>query len=172
MLSDTKTLYKLMVLYMLKQVGSPVAASSLSDFFISHQYTNYFTLQDVYSELSETELISISNMQNSVRYTITHDGEETLGFFSNKIPAGIIDDINSYLKDNKFKIRNEVGTSANFYKSTGQDYIVHCEVLEGKAPLIAIDLSIPDKDQAERMSKNWKSKSQDIYSYIIKKLAQ
>ena len=113
-----------------------------------------------------------SNMQNSVRYTITHDGEETLGFFSNKIPTGIIDDINSYLKDNKFKIRNEVGTSANFYKSTGQDYIVHCEVLEGKAPLIAIDLSIPDKDQAERMSKNWKSKSQDIYSYIIKKLAQ
>ena len=66
---------------------------------------------------------------------ITKEGDDTLSFFGNNISPAIIEDIDSYLKENKFRLRNEVGVISDFYKSTNQDYIVHCEVREGKSVL-------------------------------------
>ncbi len=40
MLSDPMTLYKLMNLYMLKQVNFPLTNAQLTEFFLQHEYTN------------------------------------------------------------------------------------------------------------------------------------
>ena len=66
--------------------------------------------------------------------------------------------MDEYLKQNRFRMRNEVGLISDFYKSTNQDYIVHCEVREGKAVLIRLELSVPDKEQAESMCSQWRGK--------------
>ena len=44
MLSDPITLYKLMILYMLDHVNFQLTNSQLTDFFLDHEYTTYFTL--------------------------------------------------------------------------------------------------------------------------------
>lgn len=170
MLSEPMTLYKLMILYMLKQVNFPLTSSRLSTFFLEHEYTTYFTLNQALNELLEAKLVHVQTSHNSSRYEITKEGEETLSFFGNKISAAIIEDINGYLKENKFKLRNEVGVTADYYKSTNQDYIVHCEVREGKSSLMELKLAVPDKDQAEVMCNRWKTKSQEIYAYTMKAL--
>ena len=170
MLSEPKTLYKLMNLYILKQVNFPLTNSQLTDFFLQHEYTSYFALQQVLNELLEAGLIRVHTNHNMSRYEITKEGDDTLSFFGNNISPAIIEDIDSYLKENKFRLRNEVGVISDFYKSTNQDYIVHCEVREGKSVLIGFDLSVPDKDQAETMASHWKERSQDIYAYVMKTL--
>ena len=101
---------------------------------------------------------------------ITKEGEETLNFFGKNISPAIINDMDEYLKENKFRLREEVGTTADFYKGTNQDYIVHCEVREGRSPLIELSLSVPDRDQAAAMSARWEHKSKEIYSFIMKSL--
>ena len=170
MLSDPITLYKLMILYMLDHVNFPLTNSQLTDFFLDHEYTTYFTLQQALNELKEAGLIRMESTHNSSRYEITKEGDDTLSFFGHNISPAIIEDIDSYLKENKFRLRNEVGVISDFYKSTNQDYIVHCEVREGKSILIGFDLSVPDKDQAETMASHWKERSQEIYSYVMKTL--
>ena len=170
MLSDPITLYKLMILYMLDHVNFPLTNSQLTDFFLDHEYTTYFTLQQALNELKEAGLIRMESTHNSSRYEITKEGDDTLSVFGNNISPAIIEDIDSYLKENKFRLRNEVGVISDFYKSTNQDYIVHCEVREGKSVLIGFDLSVPDKDQAETMASHWKERSQDIYAYVMKTL--
>ena len=170
MLSDPITLYKLMILYMLDHVNFPLTNSQLTDFFLDHEYTTYFTLQQALNELKEAGLIRMESTHNSSRYEITKEGGDALSFFGNNISPAIIEDIDSYLKENKFRLRNEVGVISDFYKSTNQDYIVHCEVREGKSILIGFDLSVPDKDQAETMASHWKERSQEIYSYVMKTL--
>ena len=170
MLSDPITLYKLMILYMLDHVNFPLTNSQLTDFFLDHEYTTYFTLQQALNELEDAGLIHKEPSHNSTRYEITREGEETLNFFGKNISPAIVEDIDSYLKENKFRLRNEVGVISDFYKSTNQDYIVHCEVREGKSVLIGFDLSVPDKDQAETMASHWKERSQDIYAYVMKTL--
>ena len=57
MLTEPMTLYKLMNLYMLKQVNFPLSNAQLTSFFTEHEYTTYFTLQQALNELEEAGLI-------------------------------------------------------------------------------------------------------------------
>ena len=149
---------------MLGHVNFPLTNAQLTVFFLDHEYTTYFTLQQALNELLEAGLIKMESIHNTSRYEITKD---TLSFFGNKISSGIIEDIDNYLAENKFRLRSEVGIISDFYKSTNQDYIVHCEVREGKSVLINLDVSVPDKEQAEIMCGHWKDRSQEIYSYVM-----
>lgn len=170
MLAEPMTLYKLMNLYMLHQVNFPLTNAQLSNFFLDREYTTYFTLQKALNELLDAGLVKKETMRNSSRYEITKEGEETLEFFGKNISPAIVSDMDEYLKQNRFRMRNEVGLISDFYKSTNQDYIVHCEVREGKAVLVNLDISVPDKEQAEIMCNHWKDRSQEIYAYVMKSL--
>ena len=170
MLAEPMTLYKLMNLYMLHQVNFPLTNAQLSNFFLDREYTTYFTLQQALNELLDAGLVKKETMRNSTRYEITKEGEETLEFFGKNISPAIVSDMDEYLKQNRFRMRNEVGLISDFYKSTNQDYIVHCEVREGKAVLVNLDISVPDKEQAEIMCNHWKDRSQEIYAYVMKSL--
>ena len=170
MLAEPMTLYKLMNLYMLHQVNFPLTNAQLSNFFLDREYTTYFTLQQALNELLDAGLVQKETMRNSSRYEITKEGEETLEFFGKNISPAIVSDMDEYLKQNRFRMRNEVGLISDFYKSTNQDYIVHCEVREGKAVLVNLDISVPDKEQAEIMCNHWKDRSQEIYAYVMKSL--
>ncbi|MEG0564710.1 MAG: DUF4364 family protein [Hungatella sp.] len=170
MLSEPMTLYKLMNLYMLKQVNFPLTNSQLLAFFQQHEYTDYFTVQQALSELMNSGLIRMEANHSTTLYNITQEGEDTLSFFGKNIPPAIISDINQYLKDNRFRMRNEVGVVSDYYKSTNQDYIVHLAVREGKVALIDLSLSVPDIEQAEIMCRHWEKKSQEIYAFAMKTL--
>ena len=170
MLAEPMTLYKLMNLYMLHQVNFPLTNAQLSNFFLDREYTTYFILQQALNELLDAGLVKKETMRNSSRYEITKEGEETLEFFGKNISPAIVSDMDEYLKQNRFRMRNEVGLISDFYKSTNQDYIVHCEVREGKAVLVNLDISVPDKEQAEIMCNHWKDRSQEIYAYVMKSL--
>ena len=170
MLAEPMTLYKLMNLYMLHQVNFPLTNAQLSNFFLDREYTTYFTLQKALNELLDAGMVKKETMRNSSRYEITKEGEETLEFFGKNISPAIVSDMDEYLKQNRFRMRNEVGLISDFYKSTNQDYIVHCEVREGKAVLVNLDISVPDKEQAEIMCNHWKDRSQEIYAYVMKSL--
>lgn len=167
---DSLTLYKLIILYMLNKVDFPLTNSQVSEFFLEKGYTDYFTLQRALSEILDSGFISVENIRNTSYYHITSEGGETLSFFGNKIPTAIIDDVDIFLIENKYELRNEVGTVADYYKSTNQDYVVHCQVKEGKSTLIELNLSVPTKEQASYMCVNWKDASQEIYSHIMKSL--
>ena len=44
--TDSTTLYKLMILYMLSKVNFPLSNTQLSSFMLDKQYTDYFTFQE------------------------------------------------------------------------------------------------------------------------------
>ena len=170
MLSEPKTLYKLMNLYMLRQVNFPLTNAQLTDFCLENEYTTYFTLQEVLNELLEAGLIRTHANHNTTRYEITREGEETLEFFGKNISQAIVDDMDRYLKENRIRIRNEAGVLADYYKSTSQDFVVHMEIREGKSTLLELSLSVPEREQAEAMCAQWQEKSPEVYSYLVKTL--
>lgn len=170
MFSEPITLYKLMVLYMLKKVNFPLSNAQMSDFFLNKEYTNYFTFQQVLNELLESNLIRVETIRNTSRYEMTKEGDEVLYYFGNKISEAIAEDMDQFLKDNKFKLRNETGIVSDYYKSTDHDYVVHCEVREGKSVLLEVNVTVPGEEQASVMCDNWKNHSQEIYAYIMKNL--
>ena len=110
--------------------------------------------------------------QNSTLYELTREGEDTLGFFGKKISDPIIQDMEEYLKENKVRMRDEVSTLADYYRSTNADYIVHCEIREGRSSLLELQIAVPEEKQAEQMCSNWQKSSQAIYAFVLKELMQ
>ena len=169
MMTEPMTLYKLMVLYMLNQVQFPLTNSQMLGFFLDHEYTDYFTFQQAVNELVDTGLIVSESLHNSSHYTITESGEETISYFSSNISQAIISEIDTFLQENQVKLRNESGITSEYYKS-GHEYMVRCQVKEGRNLLFAVEISVPNKEQAIAVCNNWSRSSQDMYTYAVKSL--
>ena len=170
MSTDATTLYKLMVLYMLNKVNFPLSNSQIAEFMLDRQYTNYFTLQEVLNSLANDGFVQILTYRSSTQYKLTREGIDTISFFDSKISPAIREDTDKYLKENKYDLKCEVGTTSDYYKSTGGDYIVHCQVKEGNTNLIELNIAVPLEQQADAMCAKWKDASQDIYDFVIHKL--
>ena len=50
MTSESITIYKLIILYTLSRVDSPLPQGIISDYIINQGYTNYFNVQDAFGE--------------------------------------------------------------------------------------------------------------------------
>ena len=107
-MSETFTLYKLIILYMLSKVDFPLANAQISDFVLGKGYTTYFTLQKALSELTESGLIREETTHNRTMYHLTEEGAESICFFENKISDAIKDDIEDFFVEKKFSLKNEI----------------------------------------------------------------
>ena len=98
MSSQYLTLYKMIVLYMLKRCEVPLSKSQIYDFILEKEYTTFLTLQEVFSELAASHLINEKTVANRTYLEITDEGDETLKFFGNRINPSIRQQIDEYLK--------------------------------------------------------------------------
>lgn len=170
MQSEALTLYKLIILSILDKVNFPLTNAQVSDFILDKEYTDYFTIQQAISELYDSDLIHTTSVRNSTHYRISSSGQETLNFFENKIPEAIQLDIEEFLKTNGYELKEEVSTIADYFENKKDEYIARCQVKEDGSPIIDLSLSLPSEEEAAAICNNWKSKSQEIYAYLMKTL--
>lgn len=170
MLQDPLTLYKLIVLYMLNRVTFPLTAAQISDFILEKEYTNFLTLQQVISELTDAGMISSQAIGNRTHLAITEEGIQTLHYFDNRIGDSIKQDIDTFFQENELTLRNEVSVQSNYYKSTSGEFEAHLVAKDRNIDLVDITLSVPTEELASTICDNWQSKNQSIYQYLIQEL--
>ena len=102
-MSDSLTLYKLIILFILEK-----------------EYTNYFTIQQALNELTDSHLVRADTMRGTTYYQNTDEGKNTVTYFGDRIPQAIVDDIMSYLDQNRYTLKNEVSILADYYRATSQ----------------------------------------------------
>lgn len=170
MQAETLMLYKLIVLYILDKVDFPLTNGQLTNFILEKEYTNYFNIQQAISELIDDHYINMETIRNSTLYQISESGRETLSFFSSSISHSIREDIDHYLKEHKYSLRNEVSTQADYYERKKDEYVAHLRVIEGDSDVIELNLSVPTQREANIICNNWRDKSSDIYAYVISTL--
>ena len=104
-MSESFTLYKLIILYMLEKVDFPLTTSQISEFILDKGYTNYFKLQSTISEMLDSQLILAENTHNRTLYHLTEEGSKTIEFFRNKISPEIQHDIDDFLEEKSYDLK-------------------------------------------------------------------
>ena len=170
MLQDPLTIYKLIVLYMLNRVTFPLTTAQVSDFILEKEYTNFLTLQQVFSELSDAGLIGLETVRNRTLLSITEEGKSTLNFFENRVSEAIKRDINEYFLEKEYTLRNEVSILGDYYKSTSGEYEAHLIAKDRGIRLVDITLSVPTEETASAICDNWQKKNQEIYQFLVQQL--
>lgn len=166
-MTELFTLYKLIILYMLDRVDFPLSNSQISDFMLNKEYTTYFKLQQSLSELIDAGFIQEEPIRNRTLYSLTEDGASTIGLFRKNISHAIRQDVNDYLKEKQYELKNEVSVKANYYRNTNQEYSVRCQVMENAFPLIDLTITVPSEEEARTAANNWQKKNQEIYAQIM-----
>lgn len=169
-MTDSLTTYKLIILYMLEKVDFPLTNSQVSEFILDKGYTTYFTLQQAINELTDAEFIHVRQVRNSSHYSITESGRETLEYFGKNIPEAMRKDVDIFLQEHHYQLRNESETVADYYQEKNDLFIVNCEIREGNHKLVSISLSVTTKEQAIAICDNWQKHNADVYGYLIQTL--
>ena len=172
MIQSPYTLYKLMVLYLLRALPFPLTNTQLTDLFLEKNYTSYFHLQEVLSEMLEQGYLTSETKEHMTLYSMTPEGERTLSFFQNDISAEIRAELDAYLASHQTELRKKLETTADYNRTVEGSYIVHCEAKEGADPLIDLRLLAPSEDSAHTLARNWKKKSQEVYAAIMRVLSE
>lgn len=166
-MAEPNMIYKISVLLLLSKVDSPLSNAQIVQFYLDKEYTDYFTIQQVISDLEDSNLIEVNQSHNNTLYTLTTEGQHTLELMHDKITPAIEEDIVSYLKENKLEIRNDNALSANYDKATGGGYIVHCKYIQDKQVLLDLSIHTSSIHQAETICNNWRARHEDVYMSLM-----
>lgn len=169
-MTETFTLYKLIVLYMLERVDFPLTTSQISEFILDKGYTTYFKLQEALAEMVDSGLLRVETTHNRTLYHLTEGGEETIQFFKNKISPAIQKDIDEFLSEKRYDLKEEVAIKSDYYLNTNHEYEVQCQIVENGFSLIDLKLTVPTEVEAETIANNWTRQSQEIYTLLLTKL--
>ncbi|PKM94078.1 MAG: DUF4364 domain-containing protein [Firmicutes bacterium HGW-Firmicutes-1] len=166
------SLNKLIILYMLNILNSPLTNSKISEFILNNGYTNYFSLQEYLNQMTESDLLKTTNISHTTMYYITESGKTTLEFFENRIPDSTKEEIVKYLNDNKFEIKSTLEISAEYYPGVKEDILVHCVAKENKEIIMELKVTVYEKDYAIKICENWKSNNHEIYKNLLADLTK
>ena len=170
MSSQYLTLYKMIVLYMLKRCEMPLSKSQIYDFILDKEYTTFLTLQEVFSELASSELVLEKTAANRTYLELTPEGEETLKFFGNRINPAIKIEIDEYLRENSMKLRNEASILSDYRKTGDNEYTAMLTAKENGQNLVDINLIVPTEEIAQSVCNRWQENNAEIYQFLISKL--
>ncbi len=169
-MSESLKLYKLIILYMLSKVNFPLTNSQISEFIIEHEYTNYFTVQKALAEAIESELIRPETTYKKTIYHLTPSGIETNTYFHTDLSPDIREEIDGYLAEKKFALKNDTDVISDYYKNTNGEFSVNLQIRDNHASLIDLTISVPTESVAESIANNWNNKNQEVYSLLMKHL--
>lgn len=170
MTQDPHTIYKLIILYMINRINTPLTRAQITDFILDREYTSYMNLQTVFAQLSESNMIEEKTIRNRTQLFLTEEGADTLHFFENRISPEIKKDIDMYLNEKSMSIKKEAAIKSDYYKGTDGEYKAHLVALEKKQVLVDITLSVPTEEIASSICSKWENKNQEIYQYLTEQL--
>lgn len=171
-MAEPNTIYKMTILAMIDKVDFPLSNTQISNFFLDHDYTDYFTVQKILSSLLESGLIRSKSTHNNTQYYLTPSGSETLKFFEDKITPAIEKDLSAYFEKNKMALKKENSIVADYYRSTNPGFDARCQLKERNIPVIDLTIHVKTKAQAEAVCKNWQNQHTEIYTYLMDSLIQ
>lgn len=73
-----------------------------------------------------------------------------MSFFGHKISPEIQEEIDTYLSEHRFKLRNEVSIPAECYPTGHGEYAARCRVLEKGSAIIDLTLVVPTDTRPNR----------------------
>lgn len=158
---------KLIILYVLNKLDTQVTNNQFTKIILESSIMNYFIFQKYLSELVDNKLISQYNDNNTILYAVNDNGRKMLDYFSNMIPCGIKNIIDSNFAKIKKQLKAETSIYADFTPNNETEYTVSCKISEGSCDLLDLKITVGTRKDAHAICNSWKNSAQEIYLYLI-----
>ena len=158
---------RLIVLFVLKESKNPLTTEDISKLCSEFEDITYIDICMFIDSLNTSGYIKEDFEDNKTFYSINESGLEILNELIELIPGISLLNIKNILKDrmNDFKKEYEIDTIAIPIKK--DEYKVSCFIKEANDELINLTIYAGDKENAKRISQNFKENTEEIYNKIL-----
>ncbi len=170
MANEPVNIYKLIILYMLNRVRTPLPQGIIFDFVTDHGYTNYFTILSAFGDLLQGALIQEAATYHQSCYLLTETGRETLESFGSLLSQEIHQEIDAYLTEKKYEILEKSSLISDYQRTREGTYLASCILREGTHILFRLELDVATEADAIRVCENWKTESEKLYRQAMVQL--
>ncbi len=168
--SDALLFYKLVILYILDRLETPISNAELTRIILERNIAQYMSIQESLEDLVEDGYVSVSENRNSHLYCITGEGRETLSYFYQNISVSLRDDIDECLSREQYHLRDRAASTADYYEVSKNGYSVELKVVERGSELVNINLLVASPEEADTICNRWPEANADVYEFLIKRL--
>lgn len=158
---------KLILLYIIHNLDSPVANLLITKIILENKLMNYIFLQQYLDELCEGKFLERMDSDDKVSYSISPAGKQSLDYFTSLIPAGTKSRIDEALSVNKKRIKTENSIIADFEAVNENEYIANLKICEDTFTYIDLKVTVGSRNDAKKICNNWTLNSEKIYKKII-----
>lgn len=161
---------KVVTLHALHSLGE-CGNLQLISFMVENDIMNYFDLQAALFALRDSgQAVRTPHLADDL-YQITEAGEETLRLFRSRAPDSLMNLVDTAAPGFRARFNEEREKSARIVHDERNEYHVSLAIVEQKMPLMRIDVSLPTAELAARFRDRWAANAQDIYDFIVGRLA-
>ena len=164
---ESIALYKLIALYILSRVDTPLPSGIISDYITGHGYTHFFNLQNALGELLQSDLIREDATYHVSYYSITDSGRETLELLDSHLSPRIQKEVDEYLTERKYEILDRTSLVSDYHLTGGNFYNAVCTIRDGKHTMFRLEIEVPTEEDAQRICDNCQDGSEQIYEQAI-----
>ncbi|MFR1254710.1 MAG: DUF4364 family protein [Eubacterium sp.] len=169
MANESITIYKLIILYFLKKTSIPLPQTVISDYIVSHGYTNYFTLQNALGDVKCRFYRRRRNIPFILLYA-DRSRQRNTGSLRQPVSAEICSEIDAYLAEHKIEIINETSLVSDYNPTDHGTYLASCSLKDGKHMMFRLEIDVPKEEDAIRVCENWEKQSETLYQLALKNL--
>ena len=167
-----QALYKLMILFMLNKVSYPLTNNQIVDFLLDKNYTDYFRAQEAIKDLVDDGQIKKESHVRSTLYELTDEGKSALVSLEGMLDAGIKQEITTHLREHAFDLRSESGVRVDYTQTPNNEYHISCRIIEDNETIFELNMNVISKEDAEKILKDFRKKSQPVYMTVMKMLLE
>lgn len=170
--SDELIQYKLLILYILCKMDTPLLNTDITQYILESDYMDYFSVQQLLTELVNSKFVEIITEDGSEYYRLSQAGIDTLKFFSDRIPSDLKESVDTSYKEKKSQIVLKSQIVAYYFKKAEKKYIIILKAIEKKSEIFTLTLDVPSKEQAHMICSNWKKNYNEVFMNIMGSLIE
>ncbi len=166
---DDSVLIQFIILYTLSKVDDAVPYNELLNLVLDNCNINYNDFQVALDNLAKTNHISafLEGAHNQ-KYRITQKGMNAGDFFTSNIPIYIREPIDASIKELFKEQRRKNAVQSNISPIRKDEYSTDCLLLDDdNTSILSLSIYAGSREEAERMARLFREKSDDIYAKIL-----
>ena len=162
---------KLVTLHALDRLG-PATALQLLRFMVENGLMDYIALQLSTAELDEMGLLRKLPHALGALYAPSAKGYEALKLFQSRIPHSRAAEIDGIAPAWKRRFREEKQVLADWEHTPSGEYAARLRLLEGELSLLDVRVSLPTREQANRVCRRWPIAANQLYAHLMRVLGE
>lgn len=163
---------KVLILYILNHIKSPITNNALYKIVLSVLDMNYFYFQQFLLDLVKSEFVLSYPQEEQQLYIITDKGIRTLELTEDIIPGILKLQVDTNLKYTLDDVNEENSIVAEYTPINENYYNVTCKIMENNECLFEVKTFAGSREQAKQIVDNWKRHAGSMYPQMLEILTQ